>query len=496
MGKIYKQSLFSVILTFVGIALGVAVTVLSVRYFPQEELGFTQNLIRISSLLSQCGVLGFHMALLIKGQSYKENLERRNAFFSYAFFSSLLGLSIITFLLLLFSNLVPNIYMEADKDLVRKYVLLFPFLTFLSGILLFLEAWLQGNHRTATTTFSREILTRLLYIVLIFAYGFNYIDFSVFITVYVLKHFIPLGYLLWKGRKEEKVKITSRFDLLRKEEKRHLWSFSNFHLFSILSLMLIHQMDILLLGPLSGLKDVAIYSVAALVVNMLRAPMRAVATAITPALSQHYHKKESNLLKNIFQISRINAQIYGVFMTGLIIINLTHIPYVLSLIHTGYDSVHIIVGILLIGQFFEMTTGFNHELIGISNDYKVNFWLSIICAIIFIFLQYSFIIKWGIIGAAWATSIGFIIFNIAKSWFVFYRFKIKPIKKEGWYVILLGATITSVIIFIPILFHPFIDLILRSMLFLASYWFVCYKINISTQLNQFTHSILKVFKLR
>lgn len=496
MGKIYKQSVYGGLFTILGILLGVAVTLLSMRFFPQEELGFTQNLIRVTAILSQLGILGFHMSLLIKGQAYEKGTEERAVFFTYTFCSSLLGLSIIGLILWASSAYFPNIYKEEDRLLIQKYFILFPLLTFLSGILLFFESWLQGNHKTSLATFSRETITRILYIGLIFLYGFDILTFETFITSYVAMHLLPLIYLYFAGHKIEKIALNFNFKILSKATKRHLWSFSTFHLFAILSLMLVHQLDILLLAPLSngGLKDVAIYSIAALVINMLRGPMRTIATAITPSLSEHYHKKDYIALKNLFNTSRINAQLYAVFTTGLIAINIPNMGFFLDFIQEGYEIVPLVVGILLIGQFFEMLAGFNHELIGVSNAYKINFWLSISFAILLFILHFFMISSWGIVGAAIATSIGFTLYNLLKSWFIYRYFKFPMILSMGWKVIGVGAAIAVIIYIIPNLSNTILNTLIKSGLFASLYWIKTYRLKSSAQLVQITNRIFPFLK--
>lgn len=494
MGRIYKQSIYGGLITISGIVMGIAINLLSMHYFPKEEFGFTQNFIRIGSLLAQVGVMGFHMTLLIKGQTYEKDSPERHAFFSYSLIALLLGLSLISLLLFIGSNAFVNLYQESDRVLMRKFFFLIPIYTFISGVILYLETWLQGNYHTARATFSREILIRLFYISLIFAYGFDLINFTSFILAFVSLHALPFLYLLWRGRLTEKIRFNLNFKLLSKETKRHLWSFSIFHFFSIISLMLVHEMDILLLAPMSGLEDVAVYGMAALVVNMMRAPMRTIAAAITPDLSKYYHSNDKESLTKLFNISRVNAQLYGVFMIVIVLINLQHIPFVLTYIRDGYEQVAVLVAILLVGQFFEMMTGFNHELIGISRYYKMNFWLSITTAIMLFVLQFFMIKQWGIYGAAIATSIGFTLFNIVKSWFIYHKFQIPVIRKQGWLSLLIGLGLGLLFYFLPVFFHPLIDVVFRSTLFTLSFWWIAYRVNISAQLNQMTEKIADLIK--
>lgn len=494
MGKVYKQSIYAGLLTVVGILLGLVVQVLSMRFFPQSEFGFTQNLIRVTSLSAQTGLLGFQVSLLIKGQSYPRNSSERNVFFTYVLSVSVLGLLLTSGVFILFSNTFISAYHIEDQSLIKDYFYLFPILTFGSGILLFLEAWLQGETKASIATFSKEVLTRIAYILLIGCYASGLIGFKYFIISYVAIHSVPLTYLLWKGHATEQVNLRFDFKTISSSTRKHLWSFSGFHLMATLSLMLIHQLDILLIGPLSknGLKDVAIYSVAALVVNMLRAPLRAIASAITPSLSKHYHFNNTTDLFRIFTRSKLNALIFGVFSCGLIFINLEHLNFFIYFIQSGYEAVPYIIGILLIGQLFEIMAAFSHELIGVSKGYKFNFWIALFSLTCLILLHLVLIPQWGIYGAAIATSIGFIIFNLTKSWYIYQNFGIQLLDKKGAVILLSSICLTALLYFTPNFGSDLIMVIIKSLVFIILFWWWMYKIKASNELQQITHKIFRI----
>lgn len=492
MGRIYKQSINAGLLTVLGIILGLMVQILSMSYFPQLEFGFTQNLIRLTSIFAQVGILGFQITLLIKGQTYLRNSEERNIFFTYVLSMSVIGLLSVATILAFCSNYFIGLYHEQDQALIRDYFYLFPILTFISGVLLFLESWLQGAHKTSIATFSKEVLTRIVYILLILLYGFNWINFKIFILSYVFIHTIPLLYLYIKGNFMDPITLNFNYKGIDSKTRKYLWSFSGFHLMATLSLMLIHQMDIILIGPLSnnGLKDVAIYSIAALVINMLRAPLRAIAIAITPSLSEYYHLKNYKELLRVFNKSRINAQLFGVFSCGIIYINLPHLQYFIDFIQTGYEAVPLVMAILLVGQFFEMFAAFNHEIIGISKGYKFNFWIAVFCLIGLISLHFIWIPKWGIYGAAMATSTIFILFNLTKSWYVYQYFKIPLLQRKGAWILFWGSTLSIGLYFIPTFNSDLLMIFLKSIFYLLIFWWIMYQIKASEELVQITDRLL------
>ena len=494
MGVVVRQSVKSVIITIVGILLGGIVTVLSMRYFPKSEYGFTQNLLKITIQASFLGMFGFNYAVLIHGQRYPPGSPSRKAFMTVCAIFPVLFSILITLAFFIFKNWFLSLYNADDQLIMRRFFSIFPLLTLLMVALSWLSSYLQSIQKNALQNLAQEILFRIAYIGLIVCYGMKWLNFGQFIWLFLAAWLVPVGYLLFIALRVGKLQF-SRNISLPKSEIREIVRFSGYHMLTAVSTVLIFQLDAILLGPLAtnGLAAVAVYSVATLAISMLRNPTRVIATTAVPSFSRAY--KEGNLreLSRLFDRSCVNMQIIALGMFAFILLDIDFIQQVVALVKEGYGSIKWLIIILMIGQMADMISGFNYQILSVSKYYRFNFWISVgLLALVFA-LNYIFIQDFGIYGAAWATTIGMVVFNIVKSWFVWKKFKMQPFSKKSLMVLLAGAIAFAVAWLIPQTGFQYLDLGIKNLLLGGIFLALILKWHISDEIHGIVMSIKNKF---
>ncbi|MFT4061688.1 MAG: polysaccharide biosynthesis C-terminal domain-containing protein [Edaphocola sp.] len=495
MGVVVRQSIKSVAITLAGVVMGGVVTVLSTRFFPKGELGFRENLIKVSTWVSYLALFGFNYTLLIYGQRYPPGHSKRRAFLTLsALVPAMLGL-LVCVLFLLASPFVENLYSPADAAMMKRYIWLFPLLAFLTGMISWMEGYLQGLHKTALQNFAREILVRIPYISLILLYAAHIISFHSFLWWYVLLYLVPFAFLVMVAKRSPGFAFGSFKGVFTREEIKDIFAFSGYHTLTVASTVLIMQMDVFMLGPLDGFEVVAVYSIASLAVSMLRNPTRIIGVAATPAFTKCYNEGNMAELKELFRRSAVNMQVIGVGMLALVYINIDNIQDVMAMIKGGYDAVKPLVMILMLGQLFDMVTGLNFELIGVTKYYRFNFWIALVLMVVVFVLNYFLINSMGIYGAAWATTIGLAIFNIAKTVFLYRKMDMQPFGRATVWAVCAGLGAGLPAWALPFMGNVFIDLAIRSVVFVLLFWWSLFRRRISPELNDVTHNLIKKKKL-
>jgi O-antigen/teichoic acid export membrane protein len=491
MGIVVRQSVKSVLVTLAGSVLGALVTILSMRYFLRAEFGFTKNLITIAIQISYLGLFGFNATLLIYGQKFPPGHKLRGSFLSICALAPVVFSLMICLLWFLFKERFLSFYKAGDAALIRKYFILFPVLSLLSVGVSWFEGYLQSLHKTALQNFAREILARLIYIGLILCYALNWLSFGGFLWTYVILYLIPLAFLVLIAKRNKGLVFNWERGAFSSAEIREFLRFSGYHMLTVISSVLILQLDVVLLGPLAkdGLEAVAIYGVAALAVSMLRNPTRVIGIAATPSFSQHYQEGKIKELRTLFLRSSVNMQILGFAMFILAYLNINSIQVLAGLVQSGYSQIKGIILILMIGQLADMITGLNYELIGVTKYYRFNFWIAIALLIIVFILNYFLIRHIGIYGAAWATSIGLVMFNIAKSIFLWRKFRMQPFQKSFWLILLAAGLSWLVAWSLPYLANVWVDLVLRSALMILVFGALLLWWKISPELNELTRNV-------
>ena len=105
------------------------------------------------------------------------------------------GFILFTLLFLLFRNPVMEYYSQESPLLSQYYLLLIP-MGFTTLFYNFFTSWLQAFHKNVISSFSNEIVLRLLVTIEISLYVFKVLTFEQFVIGYVLIYFVPTVILL------------------------------------------------------------------------------------------------------------------------------------------------------------------------------------------------------------------------------------------------------------------------------------------------------------
>lgn len=492
MGIVVRQSVKSVIVTLGGVLMGALVVILSTRFFPKAEYGFTQNLIKIALQISYLGIFGFNYTLLIYGQRYPPGHPARGTFLTITALCPLVISLLITLFYFMFQSRIVGLYQADDARMMRQYFVLFPILTFFSVLISWLEGYLQSLHKTALQHFARELLARVVYVALIILFAMGWIQFKTFIWLYVITYLIPLLFLLIVAMRSKGFHFEWNSQLFAGKDIREIFRFSGYHMLTVVSTVLLLQMDAFLLAPLAkdGFEAVAVYSVAGVAVSILRNPTRIIGLTVIPTFTKTYMEGNVRELSRLFKRSAINMQIIGVGMFLLICLNANNIDVVMGMINGGYEQVKWLMLILMLGQLCDMLSGLNFELIGVTKYYRFNFWIAIALLLVVFVLGFWWIRHWGVYGAAWATTIGLVIFNLAKILFLNKKLHMQPFYKETAMVLGSGVLLAVLIGLMPGLSQVFLDITLRTLLFCGIWWWILYRLKVSVDLNDITRNLL------
>lgn len=466
MGIVVKQSIQSIIITLLGVVLGLGINLISMKYFTKIEFGFIQNLARIATIISYISVFGFNYALTIKSQQYQHPHAKRGAFLGIAATIPLITSIVSLILYFVFKQQFIHFYEGENSELVARYFSLFPIFTIFVSISIWLEGYHQSINQNAIQSFSREIISRVYHIALIFAYGFGTLDFTTFITAFSASFLLPSIYMLWKAYQSGTLYFSKNNGQFTNKEIRELTVFSGYQTFVLLALLLIQQIDVILLGGLdqNGFQSIAVYSIAAFAINAIRNPLRAISNASLPTITRLFNEAEWSSLKDKYKKIAASMLLGAVAMSLLMLCNLPGILIILNKIATGYEAVVILIPILLIGCVLEQSMGMSLELISISKYYRFNLLATVLMLFFIIGINYILIDEYGIFGAAWATTIGVIGYGLLKALFIGFKFKLQPFSSATWKIIGLGSIIYGILFLIPHFNNVYIDIAVRSSL--------------------------------
>lgn len=483
MGVVFRQSIKTTIVIFVGALLGALTVYLSTKYIPEQGYGFSRTLLSQAIVASQITLVGMHTTLFIFVNKYDVHDERRKILLSISLIIPLVVTVIITVPYLLLKDWFIAQYNLQDRVYMSQYVFWLPVYTIMWTVMTIFENYLLSHLKVALSNFIKEIILRGCNILLVIFYAVGWLNFQWFMILSILIHIVPIVLMLRICNKIEDFGISFNWKVFSKNEYRKIADFAISHLFVNVSVILLIYIDQLMLGVLDkkGLVSVAVYSVAIYLLSIFQIPVRAMSSSIAPVLTKAIEEKDENSLDKLFNVSALNVLIVICAMAVLILCNVHNLADILN---NSYRPIVMLTPILILGRFIDSMTGFNTEVLTVSKYYRFNFWLTILLLLIIILFNYILIPLYGIYGAAWANTIGFAVYNIAKFLFLWKKMQLQPLSSKSLLVIISMIPATLAGYFLPHIPNPIVDAIIRSSIIIILFIISIYHFKPSEEFNQ------------
>jgi len=494
MGIVFRQSVKTTIVTSVGALLGALVIYLSTKMIPKPELGFTRNLTSQALVAGQILMFGLHGTLAVYIHRYDDDNRKRKALIGISLLIPFLLLILFSVFYFLLKSWLVHHFQQQDIPFISRYFFWLPVFAFFFIYQIILEQYLVSQLKVALATFMREVVLRVLNIVIIIFFGFGYINFDTLVACTVLIYLLPVLILIFFSVKQKGFGISIDRKAFSKQEYKELLHFTWYHALLGLSTNLLGNLDVLMLAPLGkkGFSDVAVYSVAVFIMSILYIPFRAMMTSTFAVLTRAFRDEDKEKINDVFVRSCINIFIVSVLAAVLIYCNLHN---AVAIMKKGYEEIVPIVLILMIGRLVDIATGMNDQVLSISKYYKANFYTSIGLLIMMVILNRIFIPIYGIYGAAWSTSFSLVAYNMLKYVYVYRKLRLQPFSVSTLYVVLAGAITAVIVYWTPHIINPFMDTIIRSIMIVVIYVLLLMLFKPSKDLQEYLRAIKKNKKL-
>ena len=210
------------------------------------------------------------------------------------------------------------------------------------------------------------------------------------IRVLILKKFY---YKIFK----EKVQFRLDKKLIKKiiRNSFYLW-------LSTISLVIYTQIDKIMIGKILNISDVGVYNIALQLAGVLEILIGPFQNSIYPKLMEMYKKNYSSYIKLYLKINTVFTQIYFL----LTLISIAVVKWLFPYVYTKeYSSAILCYGILTISVFFKANGALQTGHMTLKRITKKSFYKTLFGLVLNIILNLTLIPKYGIYGAAIATSI-------------------------------------------------------------------------------------------
>ena len=484
MGIVRNQSIKNSISFYIGMAIGAINTVIiypNVFNDHPEHFGLIQILVAYAIVVSTFTTLGIPTTFMRFFPSIKE----KGQLFFLSLIVPFIGFILASLSYFLFKNQVFE-FLNAS-DLLKENFFYIILLVFFIGFYDVLSAISRSYLSAATPIFINEVFLKFYSMSTLLFHWFGYIDFTAFLQIYLFGYVLKFTILFILQFREDR--LIFNFSL-KDLDLKELLKFGFYVLVGGASIMIVTRLDMIMISSLLDLEQVAFYTVAFFIGNAIKIPGKSIVTISIPLVAKAWENQDLNEIQTLYAKSSINQLIIGGILFVCIWLNIDEI---FSLLPEKFQGGSWVVFYIGLSQLFSITAGINGTIIVNSKYYKYDLYTNVILVFITIATNYILIPIYGINGAAIATAISLLLFNLFRLIFIKVKMDMQPFSKETVFTILVLLGVYLMLNNMNLALLPLFAIVVKSSLALLIYILLVIKLKLSEDISGFVNDLKSRF---
>ena len=445
------------------------------EYLTEGQIGVLALLVSYASIFAQLALLGFNHAVIKYFPHFRNRNDGHGGFLSLYIIVVSLGFVISIFIY----SAVGDLAVDANSLFGQYYYLCVP-LT--AGLLIFsvMDSYNTVLYNASTGILLREFGLRMLLLISLIPLIYDLINFDQFAHLYTATFFIIalllIAFVVWRGE----CHLNFRFDRFERQMIKAMASISFFGLITGFNNVAILQVNNLLIDQYYDEAQTGIYVTNFFFATLILLPSRGLNKIAPTLISDAFKKRDLKSIERIQFKSTINQQLIAVLLLVGLYINLPNVYRILPESFAIGSWVIILTGL---ANVIQMTSGVSSAIIGFSDFYRYNTYLSIMQLVLLVGLNVLLLPSLGITGAAASTLFAVAVLNIIKFLILKLKFSIQPYGKKHLLVIGIAILCIGINLIIPDQPQLLVDILLRSMVVSIIFVGLNYLLKTSRQLN-------------
>lgn len=476
LGIVVRQSIKNTLISYIGVLIGfINVLWLYPHFLDPNQFGLTKLLTSVSTLSSQFAILGMGHVTLKYFPYFKNKTRAHGGFLFLSLMIPFLGFILFSIILWIFREPLIALYHIKSPLFTNYFFYVFPMIGF---ILFFnvLDFYVRSLFRTVFANFTKEIFLRLLYMIVVLLYWFNFINFPQFVLAYVLGTGLQTLVLFCYTGLIGELHIRPDFRLLNRSFVREMVEYGLFSILAGITFTAINNVDIIMLGAMSGLANTAIYFVAFSIGTVILVPTRSIMRIAYPLINDAWAKGNFDYVSTIYKKTSINQLLPGMIIFLCVWVN---IDGILSFLPPEYTAGKYVILFIGLSKLFDVATGANGGVLLASEKYRFGLFSNISLLVLAIITNLIFIPRYGIVGAAMATALSILIINIANILYLLYHYKIQPFTSKTIWTLVVSFVILMTAYLPVVPNHILIQIIIRCAIIIVLFSIAIYGLKLS-----------------
>jgi O-antigen/teichoic acid export membrane protein len=375
-------------------------------------------------------------------------------------------------------------WLAKENDIIGDYVYLIFITSIAFAYFEVFYSWSKVQMKSVFGNFMKEVFHRICITILLFALYLNLLTVNQLILsivgVYILRMLIMKVYA-----------FSLRFPVIKFSKINGISSILKYTSLIIIAgsvANVILEIDKFMLGQYVAIENVAYYGVAVYIATVIGVPYRSLHQIANPLTAKYLNEKKMNELESFYKKSSLNLFVISGLIFLLIILNINELY---RLIPDEFSGGLLVVFLISFSKLIDNVLGNNNAILFNSNYYRMVLVLGAFLAVLTVLFNLYFIPKYGLNGAAFASFIALLIYNVAKIWFVKSKFNMMPFSVDTVKTFVLILVSIGVFYFWDFTFNPIVNIAIKSIIITLFYGLIVYFFKFSEDISNILDNLLK-----
>ncbi len=446
MGHIQQQTIRGTGWAYAGIGVGfLTVGLLLPNTLSKDQNGLLQLLMGVSVVLTQVANLGINGA---GGRyfPYFRNAERgHGGFLLLALGTSVVGFGLSLGVILGFKDQIQAANAEKSALFSQYYLLLIP-LTFATLFFNLFDNYARLLYDSVTGTFLKDVAQRVLFLVAVLAYRQDWLSFPALLAAWMGSYLVPLGLMMLSVARNGQFVLSPRNLHLPPTLRHDLLRYAALTLMTGLSTQLILQLDKVFINASLGLASTGVYGISAAFGSVIAAPATILYKVSGVVIADSWKANDLAKIREVYQKSCLAQLVIGcVAFVGIA----ANLPNIFQFLPAGYQAGYFVILWVGLAKLIDMATGVNGQILTTSRRYAWDSVFVVGMVVITVGITPGLIRTYGLEGAAVGAVVATVLFNAARTGFVWAVFGLQPFGWRNVAVLGLGLAVWGLAVWPP-----------------------------------------------
>ena len=393
----------------------------------------------------------------------------------------LIGTGLCALLIYSFKHFIIAQYAGQSPLFTQYFDLLLP-LAMAIGFNIALNAYATSLFKTSIITFLEGIIARIVFIIIVVLYYLKWIDFTQFVNLFVLNYLLQVLFMCLYIFKVDTPSWKMDTNYFKSIGINKLIGFGLLLTATNISSLSLKHFDAILIGKYYDLTFVGIFTVTAYISLIIEIPLNSLERISSSKIAQAFANNDFQSIQTIYYKSvKYLMLLGGLLLVGIISTIRDLLSFLPAIYHNGFW----VTIISSCAAFLNVATGVNTSIIFNSTKYFYGTILLFVLMIVAVVLNVVLIPVYGIVGAALATGLLAVLYNVSKYVIILIHFKMQPYNSSSLKIILVIVISFLTSCLLPTIDNKLFSILLKTASITTVYGGLTYLLKIVPEFHKY-----------